>query len=220
MASLHTNTVFEFGVPSQQNVNIPSFNVFGQNQQNQQAPLFPSQNTASQFNPQNTNSHTASWSTPVQKSPWTTPQKSPWTTPVQNVPWTTPVQNVPWTTPVQNVSWPTPVTQNDKGHLAQCLNESKNIQIEILKELKILNEKKNEQNTQKIIHNSVSCNGCMKPHIHGLRYKCVFCKDFDLCEECEVSTTHSENHSFIKIKDTEKFNNMTKISQLFNNSPI
>lgn len=32
----------------------------------------------------------------------------------------------------------------------------------------------------------------------GIRYKCVVCPDFDLCERCESKTSH--DHPFLKIK--------------------
>jgi len=70
----------------------------------------------------------------------------------------------------------------------------------------------------KPIHFGVWCNCCGKQNITGARYKCLFCKDTDMCEECEAKPNmHDPSHSFIKIKDTGAFNSlMEKKPQLFN----
>lgn len=204
MATQQSNPAFGFGFGSttsmiqQTPANPPStFNVFG----NTQSQLFPSQNSASFFTPQNTPSHIASWTTPTSSSATSinqSPSLASWSTPAQN------------TTPITNTQ--------DKGQIVQCLTESKNIQIEILKELKMLNQKNNALIMQEYVHTGVSCNGCMKPTICGIRYKCIFCKDFDFCEECEVklASTHDPNHSFIKIKNTDKFNTIIQQVPMFN----
>jgi len=50
-------------------------------------------------------------------------------------------------------------------------------------------------------HPGIRCDGCRKA-IHGVRYKCGNCFDFDLCGNCEANpiSKHDENHVFIKIK--------------------
>jgi hypothetical protein len=50
----------------------------------------------------------------------------------------------------------------------------------------------------KIVHNHITCDECGKKNIEGIRYKCAVCADFDLCEKCEVTSTH--DHPFLKIK--------------------
>ena len=42
------------------------------------------------------------------------------------------------------------------------------------------------------------CDGCDQP-IFGLRYKCLVCPDYDLCEECETKALHSE-HDMIRME--------------------
>jgi hypothetical protein len=59
--------------------------------------------------------------------------------------------------------------------------------------------------SEPIVHTGVMCKGCGKTHIVGVRYKCVVCTDYDLCEQCEAHGIHHE-HVFVKIKDTRKFN--------------
>lgn len=49
-------------------------------------------------------------------------------------------------------------------------------------------------------HENVSCDLCLKSNFKGLRYKCLLCFDYDLCNKCYESTDtrtnrgHSKNH--------------------------
>lgn len=142
---------------------------------------------------------------------------------------------------------------NDTSSIITCLNETKNINTEILNEIKKVsnilistnnintltgannintNNINNSNNTtsftngynyDQIDHKDVHCNNCMKTNIRGNRYKCLFCKDYDLCQECESlnimtynHTTHKSEHSMIKIKNTLIFNTMiNSISNAF-----
>jgi len=58
--------------------------------------------------------------------------------------------------------------------------------------------------SKKPLH-SAKCDGCGDA-IVGIRYKCVQCDNFDLCELCEeaVAGQHNEEHVFIKIKQPEQ----------------
>jgi len=65
-------------------------------------------------------------------------------------------------------------------------------------------------------HPGVICDGCDKP-INSIRFKCVFCKDFDFCDKCENDSKKLENHfngkhTFAKIRDSNKID--------FSNWPI
>ena len=57
---------------------------------------------------------------------------------------------------------------------------------------------------KKAVHTFVTCDGCGKHPIVGVRYKCAVCEDFDYCEECEVKYCDSQHcHPFIKISRPE-----------------
>lgn len=48
------------------------------------------------------------------------------------------------------------------------------------------------------IHLNVSCDHCKAANIQGIRYKCVTCPDYDLCEVCEAAVEHP--HSMLKVR--------------------
>jgi len=51
------------------------------------------------------------------------------------------------------------------------------------------------------VHYGIFCNVCDQD-VTGTRYKCTVCDDYDLCEDCKSSGTHSE-HSMISITYNE-----------------
>ena len=61
------------------------------------------------------------------------------------------------------------------------------------------------------IHERITCDGCEKHPIIGIRYKCLACYDYDLCDSCENSLNHP--HPMIKIKTPM---NISASSQNFN----
>jgi Zinc finger, ZZ type/EF hand len=50
------------------------------------------------------------------------------------------------------------------------------------------------------IHRGVQCNSCGALPIQGIRYHCVNCFDYDLCEACEAGQVHIKTHVFLKIR--------------------
>jgi len=55
-----------------------------------------------------------------------------------------------------------------------------------------------------VTHTGIRCSGCRKNGIIGNRYKCLECKDFNLCSKCENAgvepRSHSVNHNTLMIK--------------------
>lgn len=52
-------------------------------------------------------------------------------------------------------------------------------------------------------HIGIKCVKCGMDPIRGPRFKCYECQDFNICQLCELSDTHSDDHSIIKIKRPE-----------------
>jgi predicted amidophosphoribosyltransferase len=53
-------------------------------------------------------------------------------------------------------------------------------------------------------HPDIICDGC-KQDIIDVRYVCLDCVDFDLCELCEEKQEHAENkHVFAKIRNSKQ----------------
>ena len=59
---------------------------------------------------------------------------------------------------------------------------------------------KTQDQLKVVFHAGIRCDGCQGP-LYGVRYKCVSCEDFDLCEQCEskVETLHP-HHMFLKLR--------------------
>ncbi|KAF2103017.1 EF-hand, partial [Rhizodiscina lignyota] len=49
------------------------------------------------------------------------------------------------------------------------------------------------------VHRGVGCNACDMYPIHGVRWHCINCADYDLCSDCEAQGQHTKTHLFIKI---------------------
>jgi len=72
----------------------------------------------------------------------------------------------------------------------------------LTEEIKKAVTSKLSQQSQKVVHECVRCDGCQKKPIVGVRYKCAICHDFDFCEECEAKNIHP--HPFLKIRRPEQ----------------
>lgn len=56
-----------------------------------------------------------------------------------------------------------------------------------------------EGGTQGSFHPGVQCDGCNGP-IYGTRFKCLVCRDYDLCSSCEGKGVHVD-HNMLSIAD-------------------
>lgn len=108
----------------------------------------------------------------------------------------------------------------------KIMNSIQESKLAIMEELKRMNTLPSSIPSSKntYIHTGITCDRCRKVSFSGDRYKCLFCKDFDLCEDCEkikhVMITnigaHTKDHSFIKIENTESFlKMMSSVSNAF-----
>ena len=71
-----------------------------------------------------------------------------------------------------------------------------------------LNSKINKKGPKNsYLHENYICNNCQMSPIKGIRYHCLECNDFDICEKCEARINHK--HPLFKIKNDKscKFKN-------------
>ena len=70
--------------------------------------------------------------------------------------------------------------------------------VEILRTLlyKIGEAQTRRENT---LHRGISCNICCANPLHGVRFKCLNCVDYDVCSRCEPACDHDITHVFVKI---------------------
>ena len=69
---------------------------------------------------------------------------------------------------------------------------------------------KYKEATKHIVHLGVFCDNCKKNNITGIRYRCLTCNNYDICEDCEryLSHLHDNSHFFLRIHDTSLYNNV------------
>lgn len=63
--------------------------------------------------------------------------------------------------------------------------------------------KPQELEVNEIVEHGVKCSKC-EESIKGIRYKCLQCKNFNLCENCEGPDAHLESHAFLKLYRTNQ----------------
>ena len=84
-----------------------------------------------------------------------------------------------------------------------------------------INEQKNNMlniDQDEVIHKDIKCNLCGMENIKGIRYKCLQCQNFNLCNDCEKKCIHDAEHILIKIRIPlkEEFELLMKINKDLN----
>ena len=78
------------------------------------------------------------------------------------------------------------------------------LQDEIMSQSKVSEKAEStfEESRPTVTHQYINCDECSRKNITGIRYKCAICNDFDLCEQCEATSSHA--HPFLKIRDPKQ----------------
>ena len=87
----------------------------------------------------------------------------------------------------------------------ELFNESNDQLSQIVMESRLNNIKKEEEGKIKTPnsveeHTGISCSSCGKCPIVGIRYKCIYCPDFDYCEKCEEDKGYIHEHPFYELR--------------------
>ena len=59
---------------------------------------------------------------------------------------------------------------------------------------------------ESLIHHGIKCDLCQKFPIVGIRYKCLKCKSYNLCEDCEKKEGMNHGHLLLKLRDNRQIN--------------
>ncbi|KAI0788225.1 hypothetical protein C8Q74DRAFT_1256731 [Fomes fomentarius] len=75
------------------------------------------------------------------------------------------------------------------------------------------------QQVTQYVHHGITCDGCDKTDIQGVRHKCLQCNDFDFCEQCIADVkqrqAHSLTHPFFPILSQLNTSAYSHIRELF-----
>lgn len=96
--------------------------------------------------------------------------------------------------------------------LQQIFEKIKNKMIKKMLKKTYKNFKNNsisEESKLLVKHAGIKCEECDEFPIHGIRYKCSICSDYNICEVCETSINHyNGEHPFIKIRNPNVLKNI------------
>ena len=69
--------------------------------------------------------------------------------------------------------------------------------------LSLNTEEDKKEESGKLIHHNIICDGCQMRPLVGKRYKCKVCPDFDFCEKCYEKNKETHKHEFSLINKVE-----------------
>ncbi len=86
------------------------------------------------------------------------------------------------------------------------LNEIKE-KINFIEKKKYINESLNN-----IIHYGIKCSNCNQLNFKGIRYKCLTCPNYNVCQDCEnlLITQHCPDHFFLRIHNSYLYDSIKK----------
>ncbi|KAL9005828.1 MAG: hypothetical protein Q9188_001410 [Gyalolechia gomerana] len=90
-------------------------------------------------------------------------------------------------------------TESNRSYEAEGENDGKPSQDQNLMNL-LYRIAEDQSKKEGVVHRGVTCNSCNVLPIHGTRYRCTNCHDYDLCEQCEALQVHDKTHLFYKIR--------------------
>jgi len=95
------------------------------------------------------------------------------------------------------------------SELLSLNNQIEKVENKLINEDDSSDEKENVNPNKLLKHPNIFCD-CCDVDIVGIRFKCIECADFDLCEKCEkIENVHITGHNFIKIVFPIKITNLS-----------
>jgi Zinc finger, ZZ type len=61
------------------------------------------------------------------------------------------------------------------------------------------------------VHEGWECDGCKTSPIVGIRWKCLVCDEYDLCDACHSSEAHPVEHQILRIESPEDGEDLIEI---------
>lgn len=83
--------------------------------------------------------------------------------------------------------------------IKQTIGNPADIINECVSSISTYNKNENEI-ISNIYHPDIKCNVCNKVGIHGIRYKCPICNEYNLCQQCEIQYSKSHEHPLLKLE--------------------
>lgn len=62
-----------------------------------------------------------------------------------------------------------------------------------------------KDDSEKVIHKNTKCSKCGKSPIEGIRYLCLQCKSYELCQSCEKKYGEKHGHQLLMLRRAEDF---------------